>query len=46
MKYIDPDFLRKKIEKRLKNVRDYMSGTGKNSGDKVRLIVLPKEDEK
>ena len=28
MKYIDADLLRKEIEKRLKNLRDYMSGTG------------------
>lgn len=27
-KYIDADLLRKEIEKRLKNIRDYMSGTG------------------
>lgn len=28
MKYIDADILRKEIEKRLKNTRDYMTGAG------------------
>lgn len=28
MNYIDADFLRKEIEKRLKNIRDYMTGVG------------------
>ena len=28
MKYIDADLLRKKIEKSLKNIRDYMGGVG------------------
>jgi len=28
MKYIDADLLRKEIEKRLKNIRDYMTGAG------------------
>ena len=28
MKYIDADLLRKDIEKRLKNIRDYMAGVG------------------
>ena len=27
-KYIDVDILRKEIEKRLKNIRDYMNGSG------------------